>query len=90
MLIRIESTAKTIKEDEFPIYGDVNSGKWYTSSDGYWSDGFWVGLLWLAYYRTGEEKFLKWAENWLDKLRNRIMLPTVFRGFIFYIWCSNS
>ena len=84
MLIRIESTAKTIKEDEFPIYADVNSGKWYTSSDGYWSDGFWVGLLWLAYYRTGEEKFLKWAENWLDKLRNRIMLPTVFRGFIFY------
>lgn len=84
MLIRIENTAKTIKENEFPIYADVNTGKWYTSSDGYWSDGFWVGLLWLAYYRTGEDKFLEWAENWLDKLKNRITLPTVFRGFIFY------
>ncbi len=87
---RIENTANSLKENEFPIFADINTGKWTTFSEGYWSDGFWVGLLWLAYYESYDENYLKWAERWLKELEKRINLPTVFRGFIFYYGAAIS
>lgn len=37
-----------------------------------WTDGFWTGLLWLAYEHTGEEKYRKLAEKNVLSFKNRV------------------
>jgi unsaturated chondroitin disaccharide hydrolase len=54
-------------------------------SHGNWTCGFWVGLLVAAYHRTGQQRYLDWAEE-----RMRLVAPrcadgnTHDIGFIFY------
>ena len=37
-----------------------------------WTDGFWTGLLWLAYEHTGEDKYRKLAEKNVLSFKNRV------------------
>ena len=52
----------------------------------HWNDGFWVGLLWLAYAHTGDKKFdagaREWA-NWLAWLKEETRTHDL--GFIFWL-----
>lgn len=74
----------------------ASGGKWSTSGDdewqqfvdGYWTGGFWVGLLFLCHRLTGEPDFLDWGKKWLEVLRPRAEMDRVHDlGFIFYPSC---
>jgi unsaturated chondroitin disaccharide hydrolase len=80
---RIADTTK-MELEGFPQVSEPQTGKWVTVSDGDWTGGFWVGLLWLAYYRSRDETLLYHAEHWAQRLRPRAYSQTVFRGFLFY------
>jgi len=80
---RITGTAK-MELRGFPQVSDPQTGEWITVSDGDWTGGFWVGLLWLAHYRSRDEKLLQQAEYWAQRLRPRAYSQTVFRCFLFY------
>ncbi|MEM4353180.1 MAG: hypothetical protein QW470_00315 [Candidatus Caldarchaeum sp.] len=82
ILRRVEDTAKSNPEG-FPHYSD-DFGRWICTPDGDWTGGFWVGLLWLSYVATGDERFLSWAKKWMRKLQPRVLSETVFRCFLFY------
>src|SRR5207245_1969971 len=51
---RIATVANEVGE-QFPYCAD-RYGKWKTTSDGDWCGGHWVGMLWIAYRRTGEPR----------------------------------
>jgi unsaturated chondroitin disaccharide hydrolase len=40
--------------DAIPDYYDVASAKWHV--DGFWTEGFWPGLLWWLYAHSGEPR----------------------------------
>lgn len=82
LLERIRLTSES-ELDGFPHHGDVATGTWTTSPDGFWTGGFWVGALWLASVATGEDKLKASAQDWLQRLESRIDSQTVFRGFLF-------
>lgn len=37
-----------------------------------WTDGFWTGLLWLAYEYTGDEKYRELADKNVTSFKNRV------------------
>lgn len=37
-----------------------------------WTDGFWTGLLWLAYEYTGDEKYKNLADKNVASFKNRV------------------
>jgi unsaturated chondroitin disaccharide hydrolase len=59
--------------------------EWEQITDGYWTGGFWVGLLFLAHRLTGETDFFEWGRKWLDVLRPRAQTDAMHDlGFLFY------
>lgn len=55
-------------------------GRWVTSpydGNSWWTGGFWPGLMWLLYARTGKEEFLREAR------RVEALLTAEFRAFRF-------
>ena len=68
----------------FPFLTD--HGKWKRTMEGSWSDGFWMGLLWLAYSVTHESKFEVAARELLKRLEPRIKASNADfdLGFLFY------
>lgn len=56
-----------------------------------WTDGFWTGLLWLAYEVTGEEKYrdlaLENVGSFLHRVENRIELDHHDLGFLYVPSC---
>ena len=55
LLARIDGTADVIRP-AFPHAADSDTGRWQTKPGGAWTDGFWVGLCWLAYRLTGADR----------------------------------
>jgi unsaturated chondroitin disaccharide hydrolase len=62
----------------------TENSKWQTTQDGDWTGGFWVGLLWSCYQLTRDEKYLRWAYQWLKRLETRKQDKTFDLGFLFY------
>ncbi len=79
---RVCRTAHEIGE-EFPYYAD-NSGKWITTADGDWCGGHWVGMLWIAFRRTGDIYFRELALRMTRRLAKRVDDLDMFRGVIHY------
>lgn len=56
-----------------------------------WTTGFWTGVIWLAYERTGDERFLKAGEvqvdSFLHRIRNKIDVNYHDMGFLFSLSC---
>ena len=53
---------------------------------GHWVDGFWTGLLWLAYAHTGDSDLRSGAETWTNRLAHlKTNRGTHDLGFIFYL-----
>lgn len=56
-----------------------------------WTEGFWVGMLWLAYEATGDNKYRKTAEGLLPKFRTRleqkVKTNTHDLGFLYSLSC---
>ncbi len=57
-----------IEEDKIPRgkfpYATIENGGWFLTEGGYWTEGFWPGILWNAYEVTGKEKYKQWATEW--------------------------
>ena len=68
VLRKIEENAAQLG-DEFPFF--TVDGRWETVADGGWVGGFWPGILWLAYERTGDIRYKEWALKWTHLLAPR-------------------
>lgn len=62
----------------------TREGSWQTTSNAYWTGGFWTGLLWLCYQLRHDDKYLRWAYSWLKRLEKRRWDKTFDLGFVFY------
>jgi len=62
----------------------TEKGKWVTTENGYWTGGFWIGLLWFSYEITDDEKYKNKAYKWAKKLESRRNDRTFDLGFLFY------
>ena len=51
-----------INSKELP-FATTKDGNYFKMDPGYWTDGFWSGILWEAYLTTKEEKFKILAEK---------------------------
>lgn len=81
-------------KDAYPRFPHtVRNGKWYTSGDdewnrlvnGYWTGGFWIGMLYLAHHLTGKEEHLRWARRWMAHLKPRCEAGGMHDlGFLFF------
>lgn len=74
--------------DEFPE--SFKHGAWQPiekeRAAGHWVDGFWTGLLWLAYAHTGDSDLKSGAETWTNRLAHlKTSTGTHDLGFIFYL-----
>lgn len=54
---------------QFPMV--TEEGTWLYSYNGDWTGGFWAGLLWAAYERTGEATFRDGAVQAVERLAER-------------------
>ena len=66
------------------------NGRWITAEPNripsHWVDGFWTGLLWLAYAHTKDPKFEAAARRWTSELSwLKTTTLTHDLGFIFYL-----
>lgn len=59
-----------------------------------WTEGFWTGMLWLAWEVTGDEKYRTVAESLLDSFEERldkqIKVDTHDLGFLYLLSCVNA
>lgn len=59
-----------------------------------WTDGFWTGMLWLAYEYTGDKKYRKAAEtnidSFLHRVENNIELEHHDLGFLYSLSCVSG
>jgi len=83
MLGRMKDTAGRVGE-RFPHWANTDTGEWVTTPDGDWTGGYWVGMHWLAHRATGDAKYRRYAEAWVERLRPRIAAQTIFKGFPYY------
>jgi len=79
-LSKIKSDSRKLKK--FPHI--TKNGRWETTSDGYWTGGFWIGLPWLSFKLTNDRKYVRLAYNWLKLLEKRKEAKTFDLGFLFY------
>ncbi len=85
----IETTRRNLGNlDDFPE--SFKHGAWQTiekeRAAGHWVDGFWTGLLWLAYAHTGDASLRAGAERWTSQLAHlKTNTGTHDLGFIFYL-----
>ncbi|MBX4777660.1 MULTISPECIES: glycoside hydrolase family 88 protein [Klebsiella] len=59
-----------------------------------WTEGFWTGMLWLAWEVTSDEKYRAVAESLLDSFEERldkeIKVDTHDLGFLYLLSCVNA
>lgn len=59
-----------------------------------WTEGFWTGMLWLAWEVTGDDKYRAVAESLLDSFEERldkqIKVDTHDLGFLYLLSCINA
>lgn len=59
-----------------------------------WTDGFWTGMLWLAYEYTSEEKYRQLAqrnvESFLHRIEEEIELDHHDLGFLYSLSCVSG
>lgn len=69
--------------DAFPH--TTKQGHWRTSAHGRWTAGHWIGIIWLAYLRTGDAVLRDAAYQWAARLEPRKSdTSTHDMGFLFY------
>lgn len=85
----IETTRYNLEAlDEFPE--SFKNGVWSPiekeRAAGHWVDGFWTGLLWLAYAHSGDSDLQSGAARWTNRLAHlKTNTGTHDLGFIFYL-----
>jgi unsaturated chondroitin disaccharide hydrolase len=82
ILGRVDATAAAFGP-AFPHAADGTTGRWEAKAGGAWTDGFWVGLLWLGHRLTGAARYRGWGLEWAARLRGREQVHTHDIGFLF-------
>jgi unsaturated chondroitin disaccharide hydrolase len=82
LLARVAATAAAAPAG-FPHAADPATGRWEPKPGGAWTDGFWVGLLWLAHRATGDPRHRAWGLEWAERLRGRERQESHDIGFLF-------
>ncbi len=71
---------------QFPMYVDAD-GRWYTTEDGNWCAGHWIGLLWLASRwapsKQARERFVASARGYITRFETQ-PLDNLFAGMNHY------
>ena len=71
------------RDDKYPIIENIE-----------WTDGFWTGLLWLAYEYTGDEKYKNLADKNVQSFNHRIVNDIEVDhhdlGFLYQLSCVAS
>lgn len=79
--------------DDFPSSATKNN-KYEIIDNIEWTDGFWTGLLWLAYEYTNNEKYRAVAERNIESFKNRvdknIELDHHDLGFLYSLSCVSG
>ncbi len=52
-----------IPKGKFP-YATIENGSWFLTEGGYWTEGFWPGILWQGFRITEDQQFKDWAIDW--------------------------
>ncbi|MEQ9903797.1 glycoside hydrolase family 88 protein [Pectobacterium aroidearum] len=77
----------------FPA-ASASSGHYPTVEKVDWTEGFWTGMLWLAWEVTGDDKYRQVAKGLLDsfetRLDNHIKVDTHDLGFLYLLSCVNA
>jgi len=84
LLQRIDWTVQHIDTTHFPMLADNITGEWETYASPKWTGGFWVGMLWLAYEHTNNQKYLKYAQIWNDEILGYEQENNHDRGLVYY------
>jgi len=79
LLTRVDTTLDAVG-DAFPYVAEPESGTWTTTADGNWCGGHWVGLLWLAYENTDEERFRTAAKRATETVLGSVEPRSMFYG----------
>lgn len=80
---RVETTLEETGA-AFPYVADPETGAWQVTDDGNWCGGHWIGLLWLAYDHTGDERFAEAAREHTDVLVDAMVREAMFCGMNFH------
>jgi unsaturated chondroitin disaccharide hydrolase len=79
---------------KYPAAASVNLIYPTIDNDGDWVQGFWTGMLWLAYEVTGNEKYRKVAEiqveDYLKRIENLIGVNHHDMGFLYSLSCVSA
>jgi unsaturated chondroitin disaccharide hydrolase len=77
----------------FPA-ASANAGRYLPVEKVDWTEGFWTGMLWLAWEITGDDKYRTAAESLLNsfevRLDKQIKVDTHDLGFLYLLSCVNA
>jgi len=65
-------------------YATIENGSWFLTEGGYWTEGFWPGILWNAYEVTGKDEYKDWATEWTRAIDFTERDKTTIRSIRFY------
>lgn len=89
---QIDANMEYFKE-KFP-YSATKNSKYEIIENIEWTDGFWTGLLWLAYEYTGDNKYRELAEKNVLSFKNRvdkdIEIDHHDLGFLYSLSCVSA
>lgn len=85
MVTKATQTAGAVATTAWPQYVNGPRTGWVTTGANGWTTGFWPGLCWLLYDRTGDAAWRTRAENWQANLTaGSTTAPDFNTGFIFW------
>ncbi len=98
--IALEEALKKIDENlavfthQFPSESSINNRYVPIDNDRGWGQGFWTGILWLAYEATGDERYRKVAElqvkTFETRIEEKIGVNHHDMGFLYSLSCVSA
>ena len=89
-LKKIDGNLETFRT-KFPSHNSVNNVYFQLDNDDGWCQGFWSGILWLAYQLTGEEKYKETAlaqiPTYVKRITEKIGVNHHDMGFLYTPSC---
>ena len=92
VLARIDRDLETFT-DRFPAPSSI--GGIYSAIDNVeWTNGFWTGMLWLAYEVSGDEKYrraaMRQVRSFRERLERRVNVDHHDLGFLYTLSCVSA
>ena len=94
VLMKIDQNLERLG-DQFPSASTIDS-KYLPikEEEADWTEGFWTGMLWLAYEITGKDKYREVAErqvqSFKERIKNQFKTNTHDLGFLYSLSCVSA